>query len=104
MGLRVLKKIFCAHHSETCFFPHDSVIEILLHKHVTILFSQSPVDGQLSSFQSLTVTNNAVVDNHVYASWAPRRHPLHLQVLNLWVGSSGGYYCGCDSPKFCLHL
>lgn len=56
------------------FSPHDSVFKILLHKYITVLFSQSPVDGQLSSFQLLTVTNSAAMCIYAYASWAPRSH------------------------------
>lgn len=43
------------------FFPSDSVFEILLHKYVTILFSQSSVGGQLSGFQLFSVTNNSAM-------------------------------------------
>lgn len=67
-GVCALKKnIFYAHYSATCFFFHDSVFEILLYKYITILFSQSSVDRQLSGFQLFTVTNNADVDIHAAA-------------------------------------
>lgn len=70
------KKCFHAHHSTTCFcfFPHDSVFKILLHKYITVLFSQSPVDGQFGGFQLLTVTNSAATCIYAYASWAHRSH------------------------------
>lgn len=44
----------------------DSVFEILLYKYILILFSQSPADGQLSSFQLFTITNNAAMGICVY--------------------------------------
>lgn len=49
--------------------------EILLHKYITILFSQSSVDRQLGGFQLFTVTNNSAMDIRVDALLGSEKPP-----------------------------
>lgn len=79
------------------FFFYDSVFEILLHKYVTILFSQSSVGGQLSGFQLFTVTNN-LIPQWVFVQMLIETTMIRLWALNFCVGEFDNILI-CTSPK-----
>lgn len=61
-------------------FSQDSAFEVLLHKYITILFSQSPVDRQLSC-SSCSLSQMPCNDIHVDVPWVQRNH-----VGTEWLG------------------